>query len=132
MKPARVLIIDDEPSLGQALARALRALHYDVALAADAPAAYQLLHEGTFDAVLLDVRLGTTMGDALYFALTRQWPYLRGRVVLMSGEPAPPEGEWPPELEHCPFLLKPFGLELLGRTLAAVVGSGDRRQNGTA
>src|SRR3954465_11229509 len=95
----RILIVDDEPTLAETFARVLTTLGYDVATATDPSSAYLLLEEREFHAVLLDMRLGSTMGDAVYFALTRQWPYLRGRVILMSGADAPPTGEWPVELE---------------------------------
>jgi DNA-binding NtrC family response regulator len=128
----RVLIIDDEPTLGQTLARVLATLDYDVATATDPNAAYLLLNEQQFHAVLLDMRLGSTMGDALYFALTRQWPYLLGRVILMSGASAPPTGEWPPELAECPFLLKPFSLDVLARTIASVLPTPMQRRHDSA
>lgn len=128
----RVLIIDDEPSLGETLARVLAVLNYEVATATDPSSAYLLLEEQQFDAVLLDMRLGSTMGDALYFALTRQWPYLLGRIVLMSGATAPPTGEWPPELAACPFLLKPFSLDLLARTIASVLPTPMQRRHDSA
>ncbi|HEU4649047.1 MAG TPA: response regulator [Gemmatimonadales bacterium] len=128
----RVLIVDDEPTLGETFARVLSALGYDVATAADPSSAYLLLEDQEFHAVLLDMRLGSTMGDALYFALTRQWPYLRGRVILMSGADSPPSGEWPVELESCPFLLKPFSLEVLARTIASVLPAPERRRHDTA
>lgn len=128
----RVLIVDDEPALGETFARVLTALGYEVATATDPSSAYALLEEREFHAVLLDMRLGSTMGDALYFALTRQWPYLRGRVVLMSGADSPPTGEWPLELESCPFLLKPFSLEVLARTIASVLPAPERRRHDTA
>ncbi len=128
----RVLIVDDEPTICRALSRVIRALEYEVATASDAEAAYQLLHEQHFDAVLLDMRLGSTMGDALYFAITRQWPHLLGRIVLMSGATTPPVGEWPAELEHCPFLLKPFALDAVMRSLTSVLANPARPRHGTA
>jgi DNA-binding NtrC family response regulator len=130
--PFRILIIDDEPTLGQTLGRVLEALDYRVATATDTKSAYILLNELHFDAVLLDMRLGATMGDALYFALTRQWPYLLGRVILMSGASAPPTGEWPAELEQCPYLLKPFGLDLLAHTIASVLPAPMQRRHDSA
>jgi DNA-binding NtrC family response regulator len=129
---ARVLIVDDEPALRQALERALRSFGYEVASAADPQSAYILLAEGTFDAILLDLRLKHTMGDAFYLALVRQWPYLRERVILMSGDPWSIQEGWPPELLTCPVLAKPFTLQSLSNLLAQIVSPGIRKQNGGA
>ncbi|HEY8104948.1 MAG TPA: response regulator [Gemmatimonadales bacterium] len=128
----RVLVVDDEPALRQALERALRSFGYEVASAADPQSAYILLAEAPFDAILLDLRLKHTMGDAFYLALVRQWPYLRDRVILMSGDPWSIQEGWPPELLACPVLAKPFTLQSLSNLLAQIVSPGIRKQNGGA
>jgi len=128
----RVLIIDDEPALRLALERALKSFGYDVASAADPQSAYLLLTESRFDAVLLDLRLKQAMGDALYLALVRQWPYLRDRVVLMSGDPWSAQHTWPPELLTCPVLVKPFTLQSLEGLIARVTATQIRKKNGSA
>jgi DNA-binding NtrC family response regulator len=128
----RVLVVDDEPALRQALERAIRSFGYDVATAADPESAYLLLAEAEFDAVLLDLRLRHTMGDAFYLALVRQWPYLRHRVILMSGDPWSMQDTWPPELLACPVLAKPFSLQGLAGLLSQIVSQGMRKQNGGA
>ena len=128
----RVLVVDDEPALRQALERAIRSFGYDVATAADPASAYLLLAEAEFDAVLLDLRLRHTMGDAFYLALVRQWPYLRHRVILMSGDPWSMQDTWPPELLACPVLAKPFSLQGLAGLLSQIVSQGMRKQNGGA
>lgn len=127
---ARILIIDDEAAIRKALERALRGFGYEVAAAGDTDSAYLLLSETVFDAVLLDLRLPQTMGDAFYVALVHQWPYLRGRIILMSGDPYTGSEEWPPDLQSCPVLMKPFSLETLAQTLAATLAEKTRRRNG--
>ena len=129
---ARILIIDDELALRQALERALKSFGYDVASAGDPQSAYILLSEGRFDGVLLDLRLKQAMGDALYLAIVHQWPYLHGRVVLMSGDPWSAQDTWPPELLACPVLVKPFTLDHLAGLVARVTTSGIRKKNGSA
>jgi hypothetical protein len=75
------------------------------------------------------VHLPHMLGDAFYFAVVRQWPSLRGRVILMSGDPWTSTQDWPQELHDCPMLAKPFTLDALADTLAAVLAPGDRRQS---
>jgi len=117
----RVLIVDDEPALRRTLERALRGHHYEVVSVGDPNSAYQVLGETSFDVVLLDLRLPQISGDAFFLAITRQWPRLLGRVILMSGDPLPPQPDWPIELAGCPVLHKPFSLGTLMTTVSGVL-----------
>jgi DNA-binding response OmpR family regulator len=117
----RVLIVDDEPALRRTLERALRGHHYEVVSVGDPNSAYQVLGETSFDIVLLDLRLPQISGDAFFLAITRQWPRLLGRVILMSGDPLPPQPDWPIELAGCPVLHKPFSLGTLMTTVSGVL-----------
>jgi DNA-binding response OmpR family regulator len=117
----RILIVDDEPGLRRTLERALTSQHYDVVAVADPNSAYQMLSETTFDLVLLDLRLPQIGGDTLYLAIVRQWPRLRDRVILMSGDPWSEQVDWPKELLSCTILAKPFSLETLKKTVSAVL-----------
>ena len=132
----RVLIVDDEPSLRRTLERALRGFGCDVISAADAQVAYELLHGTDVDLVLLDLHLPQMSGDTFFLALTRRWPRLVDRIVLMTGDTYAEKAHWPEDLQRCPLLLKPFTLEMLRTTvLTALEGpssSGQRANNGPA
>jgi DNA-binding response OmpR family regulator len=117
----RVLIVDDEGSLRRTLERALRRIGCDVVSAGDAHLAYQLLDETDVDLVLLDLHLPQMSGDTFYVALTRRWPRLTDRIVLMTGDPYAEKEHWPNDLKQCPLLLKPFTLELLRITVMAAL-----------
>ncbi|HUN78547.1 MAG TPA: response regulator transcription factor [Solirubrobacteraceae bacterium] len=54
---AAILVVDDEPAVQQALARALTLEHYRVAQAADGRQALERLTAEAYDAVLLDVSM---------------------------------------------------------------------------
>lgn len=120
MKP-RVLVVDDEPALRRTLERALRGIGCDVISAADAHVAYELLHGPDVDLVLLDLHLPQMSGDTFFLALTRRWPHLVDRVVLMTGDTFPEQSHWPEELRRCPLLPKPFTLETLRVTVLAAL-----------
>jgi two-component system response regulator PilR (NtrC family) len=125
----RVLLLEDEPALRQVLERALKTFGYEVASSGDPSSAYLMLSETRFDAVVLDLRMPNMLGDAFYFAVVRHWPYLRGRVILMSGDAGSGTGDWPDELRDCPMLTKPFTLDVLAHTVATIVApGGERRQ----
>jgi DNA-binding NtrC family response regulator len=113
----RVLIIDDEPAIRRTLDRALRAMGCEVVTAGDAHLAYHLLHETDVDLVLLDLHLPQMSGDTFFVALTRRWPRLATRIVLMTGDTFAEKSHWPIELQSCPLLLKPFTLDMLRLTI---------------
>ena len=113
----RVLIVDDEPALRRTLERAVRALGCEAVTAGDAHLAYSLLHEIDVDLVLLDLHLPQMSGDTFFVALTRRWPRLASRIVLMTGDTYAEKAHWPTELLSCPLLIKPFTLEMLRVTI---------------
>lgn len=123
---ARILIIDDEPTLRRALERALTSFHYEVISVADPHSAYEMLGESSFDLVLLDLRLPHMAGDTLYLAIVRRWPQLLDRVILMSGD-HPQQGDWPAELTSCTLLLKPFSIDVLVKKVGEVLAAAARQ-----
>ncbi|MDQ3224900.1 MAG: response regulator [Gemmatimonadota bacterium] len=129
---ARILVVDDEPSLRRTLERALTSFDYQVAAVADPHSAYLMLDESRFDLVLLDLRLPQMAGDTFFLAIARRWPRLMGRVILMSGDPPSEHVDWPAELKACPILLKPFTLDslvqLVGTVLARAETQSDLRE----
>ena len=120
----RILVVDDEPALRRTLERALKH-QYEVVSAADPDSAYQILGETSVDLVLLDLRLPHMAGDTFFLAVVRRWPRMLGRVILMSGDPLPPQPDWPVELVGCPVLHKPFSLDTLLQAVADVLTSAD-------
>ena len=124
----RVLVLEDDAALRRALERALVSFGYEVATSGDPTSAYLIMAETRFDALVLDLRLPHILGDAFYLAVVRQWPYLRGRVVLMSGDPWAGAEDWPQELRDCPMLVKPFTLDVLAGTVASVIDPAERRR----
>lgn len=135
MKP-RVLIVDDEAALRRTLERVLRGMDYDVVTAADAQLAYEVLHETDVDLVLLDLHMPQMSGDTFFVALSRRWPRLADRIVLMTGDTYAETAHWPHELRVCPLLLKPFTLEalrvMLVTTLERATSGDSRAESGSA
>lgn len=125
---ARVLVIDDEPTIRRTLERALRAMDLEVLLAADAQAAYDLLHGAEVDVILLDLHLPQMSGDTFFVAATRKWPYLGSRIVLMTGDLFAEQAHWPADLRGCRMLHKPFMLDLLRSTVGEVLAEISSRQ----
>ena len=130
----RILVVDDDPSVGRTVERALKAMGYDALSVVDPRCAYELLESGDFDLVLLDVNMPQMSGDALFLALIRRSPELATRVILMSGNPWAKD-DWPIELQCCPLLGKPFTLEGLALSVSQTLSAADqhaprRKRNG--
>jgi len=87
----KVLIIEDEPSIRNVLYVLLAALGCDGQIAYDARQALSMIREGSFDAVLLDLRCANLPPDQMVSAITELRPSLVGRVLVITGEIADPD-----------------------------------------
>ena len=82
---ARVLVVDDERGVREALARLLRDEHA-VETADSAAAALDRLRAGAhFDVIVSDVMMPDASGLDLHVALAREFPSFAGRVVFLTG-----------------------------------------------
>ena len=119
----RILVIDDEIEVGQAVRRILRRQH-DVDAVQRAEVALSLLASTAYDVILCDVMMPEMSGMELYARLEKEMPHLLPRVVFISG------GAFSPEARE--FLLrhgassvdKPFQARELRRVIEEVVGDG--------
>jgi len=116
-----VLIVDDEAGLRRVLERALERTGYRVLSAGSAEIAYELLVSERADALLLDVRLPTMSGLALYLAIVHRWPALEGRIAIMTGDAEADEVRTWLEHHRCQVIRKPFNLNEVTTWIAAVL-----------
>lgn len=127
----RLLIVDDDDHVRSVLGRLLARRGYTVHTASGADSAYALLSEHVVDAVLMDLNMPDVPGETLFFALVARWPYLRGRIAIMSGNVAGIDDSMPSDVLSCPRLAKPFSFELLETVIAGLVRTAEvRQQNG--
>jgi len=108
--PRTVLVVDDEAPLRRVLERSLERVGYRVISSGSGEEAYTLLESETADAALLDIRLPTMSGLALYVALAHRWPELTGRMAIMTGDAEAQEVRAWLEEHQCKVLRKPFNL----------------------
>jgi len=129
--PVTVLIVEDEAALRRVLERVLIRHGYRVLAAASAETAYELLATERADAVLLDVRLPTMSGLALYIALVHRRPSLAGRIAIMTGDADAESVRAWLERNPCTVLKKPFDLSQIVAWLRSVLDvQGRERGNG--
>ncbi|HXK17599.1 MAG TPA: ATP-binding protein, partial [Polyangiaceae bacterium] len=82
---ARILIIDDEPLLGQTLRFAFQDKH-DVEVASSGRDALErLANDSDFDLVLCDLMMPDVSGEHVYRAVSERTPGLLPRFVFMTG-----------------------------------------------
>lgn len=128
---SRILVVDDDPDVLRTLARGLERRHYEVVCASGADSAYTILENQHVDVAVLDLLMQQIAGEALALAITRKWPRMVGRIVLMSGDPS--RGEYL-KLKGAPFpfLAKPFSFDQLCRLIETIEHeNADHLRNGT-
>jgi putative two-component system response regulator len=84
MKPT-ILVVEDDQELRETLGEQLRALGYDVVVAASADAAFAMLETTAPDLVLSDVDLGATNGVELCARVKKDPRFQFTPLVLMTG-----------------------------------------------
>ena len=120
----RVLVVDDEESVGRLLVGQLE-LHYFAAVAAaDGLRALRELHQRHFDAVITDIYMPYLDGLDLLRQCQLVWPQLP--VILISGHLL---GTVRPEMAQGAFacLPKPVDTEQLIHVLSEAANTGDTR-----
>lgn len=125
-KPPTVLVVDDEAGLRRVLERLLERQGYRVLSAGSAETAYELLTSEEPDVLLLDIRLPTMSGLALYLAIVHRWPVLEGRIAIMTGDADAQEVRTWLEHHRCTVIRKPFNLHEVTGWIAAVLRPEDR------
>jgi DNA-binding response OmpR family regulator len=121
LKPATVLVVDDEAGLRRVVERILTRQGYRVLTAGSAETAYELLASEEADALLLDIHLPTMSGLALYLAIVHRWPALEGRIAIMTGDAEAEDVRVWLEHHRCTVLRKPFNMDEVTGWLGVVL-----------
>jgi signal transduction histidine kinase len=119
IRKARLLIVDDEPSVLETICAILAREGYDVAAASSVDEAIEHLRENTFAVALTDLRMEGASGLTLLSELRRRSPQtvtlvLTGYASLQSAIEALREGVYD-------YLIKPCDVEELKATVARAV-----------
>ncbi len=84
-QPMRILVVDDEPTIRQALRVALEAMGHAVAEASDTASTLKKLEQVHCDALLLDLRLGSESGFDLMETVLRDRPAMAVVIITAHG-----------------------------------------------
>jgi DNA-binding NtrC family response regulator len=117
----RLLVVDDEPSICQALSLLFAWHGIETATALSAADAKQAIAKSQFDVLLIDLRLRDARGDAVFRAAVDRNPSYGERTLFMTGD-ITTEAERIISATNCPYLRKPFDITLAVQAIAALVG----------
>ena len=120
-RPARVLVLDDEPSIRDFLARILRRNGIEPIVAADGLSALEVIRNDPPDAILCDHRMAGMTGTNFHNAVVEIAPELATRFAFMSGDVLNPELHEFASERGIGVLAKPFDIESVERTIAALL-----------
>jgi two-component system response regulator MprA len=124
----RILVVDDEPAVREAVERALRLEGYDVVLAGDGGEALETLDERPADAVVLDLLMPRV--DGLELCRRMRLRGDRTPVLMLTARDAVTDRVAGLDAGADDYLVKPFALdELLARVRALLrraIPSSDR------
>jgi two-component system response regulator HydG len=116
-RPARVLVVDDEPTLLKALEALLRKKGYEVTGLESPIAATQRLAQEDFDVALLDVKMPQLSGLELLNAVKHRRPEIE--VIMMTGHATVETALAAVKAGAYDYLTKPFeDVELVARAIA--------------
>jgi len=117
-----VLVVDDEPSLREALLRFLQRRNIHAEGVADGWEAIRLLEHRDFDVIISDVRMPGMSGREFLERLRRDRPELLARLVFSTGDAFTSETATLLKESGVPTVAKPFDFAVLERVVREVAG----------
>ena len=115
----RILVVDDEPQVGEVLRDLLMEFGYVVEVAVRGTEALQIVPVFQPDAVLLDLQMPEMSGAEVLNHLRRDYPLLP--VIMVTGNPDADVARDMLTRGAFDYIRKPFTFEVLARVVAAAV-----------
>jgi len=126
---ARILVVDDEPAVQNALSRALTLEHYDVARASDGHEALERLGAAPYEAVILDIAMPRVDGLEVCRRLRASGDSTP--VLMLTARSEIDDRVAGLDVGADDYLVKPFALrELLARVRALLRRAGEGAEGG--
>ena len=126
--PRRILVVDDEPFVCDAVKMMLNFDGHVVETASNGKEALELFEKGKFDLVITDFAMPTMKGDALALAIKEVSP--KQPVVMITAYAEMLQSSGNP-LKGVDYIIsKPFLLENLREAIAKTTGDGKNSKDG--
>lgn len=107
-EPARILVVEDEPTVAQLVADVLREDGHDVEAVIDSQEGLQRVSRSRYDLIICDLRMPRLDGPAFYDALVRARSTARHRMLFITGDTLGPHTIEFLKSHQLQFLIKPF------------------------
>jgi CheY-like chemotaxis protein len=104
----KVLIVDDEPTIRNILARILSNKGHQAQTVSSGKAALAMLHEKGYDLLVADLKMSGVSGMDLYETLKKKQPDMADRTVFITGDTMTEETNDFLASSGRPYLAKPF------------------------
>ena len=104
----RILVVEDEPAIGDVCRRVLSGEGFEVDVAVNGKVAQDMIREKRYDLCLIDIKMPEMDGKELYRWLQERHTQLASRVIFTSGSVLGEGTEAFIEQTARPFLPKPF------------------------
>lgn len=125
----RILVIEDEPKLANALQEGLEAEHYAVSLARNGEEGFYLAETESFDLVILDVMLPGRNGFEILTAMRRRG--LKTPVLMLTARDTVEDRVHGLDTGADDYLVKPFAFPELFARIRALCRRGTQESNPT-
>jgi CheY-like chemotaxis protein len=119
----RILVVEDERSIGQMLADLLADEGYAVDLADNGRQALEKIESNSYDLILTDLRMPELDGVGLYRELGRRQPDLLRRLIVITGTSGHPDYQSFLAQTQVPVLEKPFSVLALHTLMRQVLSA---------
>lgn len=124
----RLLVVDDEATIGAFLVDALGSEGVEVTAVPSGREAQAIILKTTFDAVVTDLRMPGIDGDKLIEFILEKRPELKGRIVVMTGDALNAQNRI--ERTDLPVVTKPINLGVLRGVLRPLLDKTEKRAAG--
>ncbi len=118
MKSPRILILDDDSSVGELLGEMISMLGYRPTSCEDPNLALGIIERQSFDAIISDFRMPGLDGREFYRQLQTRNPALARRIIFLTGDPHAEEIRTFLDATGNSCLAKPFRLSAIESLLA--------------
>ena len=118
---AKILVVEDEGTVGELFGRTLSELGHQVQVASDGRQALEWLEKEPADLVISDVKMPGMDGIAFYEALRQMHPSLAERTIFITGDTVSLATRRFLEQTGRPHLSKPVDLDELGQLVAQIL-----------
>ena len=124
----RILVVEDERSIGEMLKTVLEAQGFVIDIAIDGAKAKELIRGRKYDLYFMDIRLPVFSGMDLYEWMLEKYPSLARRVAFTTGSVIGEETKLFIKKVQRPTLFKPFTLKELREFIASSFEAIDEEQ----